>query len=65
MTATKNEVVFFLGGGGGVFRGGLTFGGDRVSQIGLTCAGGQFGQNGHKLHENYEVNIWCWGSTLG
>ena len=29
----------------------------RVFQMGLTCVGEKFGQNGQKLHENYKTNI--------
>ena len=29
----------------------------RVSQMGLTSGGGQFGQNGQKLHENDKIGI--------
>ena len=29
----------------------------RVSHYGLTCGGGQFGQNGQKLHGIYKINI--------
>ena len=36
-----------------------------VFHKGLACRGGQFGQNGQKLHENYKINIfkaeqWEW-----
>ena len=33
------------------------WGASRVSQMGLTCGGGKFGQNGQKLYENYKINI--------
>ena len=31
--------------------------GIRVSQMGSTGGGGQFGQNGQKLYENYKISI--------
>ena len=37
--------------------------------MGLVCGGGQFGQNGQKLHEDYKINIFgekqweAWGQA--